>query len=518
MIRPRISVPTAIAGLIIAAIALVPVWSVHIPPLADYPNHLVRAYIIANISGSDDLRNYYEVRWSATPYLAMDAIIVAFANVTSVIVAGKVFLSIMLLLLATASIGLSISLHGRVTAIALLGPLFVHNSTTSLGFVNYLFSLGFAFSLFAVWVYWRNRYAWAKLLVFPILATGLFLSHLIGFLVYVLLLLTTEIHHQLRFIGNGAGAERTSETKNIDLTLIVIGLQVLVPAAVFILFGPSGETSRALSETTHGGLLRKIDLLIGMPAYLMPPYLWTMDRVVATAIPILLMVLFLARRIQVAPQMRLPLAAFLAVFLAMPMEWLGGWGGDHRLLPALGILLVASIRPKSGHERAWRIASACILVLVVVRTIAVTMEWRRADEVYTRMVRSFAVLAAGSKVYYAFGYAEGREFWRPRFYIPTLAVIQRQVYVPYLFTSATINGVPMRYKEPFEQLQLLSAGPILLNGQSPNWAAIKDQYDYFIVGGQKHFSSSVPSDLTEVYRGDDLAVYQNLSMTPHGRP
>ena len=43
-------------------------------------------------------------------------------------------------------------LLGRITPVALLGLLFVHNDTVTLGFVNYLFAVGLALCIAALWI------------------------------------------------------------------------------------------------------------------------------------------------------------------------------------------------------------------------------------------------------------------------------------------------------------------------------------------------------------------------------
>jgi hypothetical protein len=48
--RPIDSVTGALAAVGIFAIVFVPLWSVTIPPLVDYPDHLARGCILAHLS------------------------------------------------------------------------------------------------------------------------------------------------------------------------------------------------------------------------------------------------------------------------------------------------------------------------------------------------------------------------------------------------------------------------------------------------------------------------------------
>ena len=87
----------------------------------------------------------------------MDAIVQALAHFFSVDMSARIFLILMFFLLAFAPFALSLAINGRVTLVALFGLLFVHNETVSLGFVPYLFSLGFGLCLLALWIRTRER-------------------------------------------------------------------------------------------------------------------------------------------------------------------------------------------------------------------------------------------------------------------------------------------------------------------------------------------------------------------------
>jgi hypothetical protein len=151
-----------------------------------------------------------------------------------------------------------------------------------------------------------------------------------------------------------------------------------------------------------------------------------------------------------------------------------------------------------------------IVVLIMMRAMFVTVEWRRADHDYAEYLSSFALLEKGSKVYYAFGhaghYVQGR---RPKYFIPCLAVATKQVYVPFLFTSASVPGIPLRYTPAYERLQHVGGTPFLQYGQSPPWGAIMDKYDYFILGNERFFDTPVPERLVAVYKGKDFTIYKN---------
>ncbi len=70
----------ALGFLLLSLIAVLPIASVHLPPILDYPNHLARMHILAALPGSADLAHYYRAVWTPIPDLAFDAVVPALAD------------------------------------------------------------------------------------------------------------------------------------------------------------------------------------------------------------------------------------------------------------------------------------------------------------------------------------------------------------------------------------------------------------------------------------------------------
>ena len=498
-------------AVLLFAVAIVPVWSVNIPPLLDYPNHLTRQYILANLQHSEDLRRFYTSEWFATPYLAMDVFVQAIAPLVPIEAAGRLFLSSALLLLGFGPIALSLALNRRVTVFSLLGMMFAYSHLLSLGFMPYLFSLGVAICLTSLWIWQREGHPLVRFLLMPALTVALFFSHLIGFVVYALLASLYEFGRHVETVRHRLPRSPFRLDPQQRFNLASLGLQFAVPLVIFYLLGPSSETADAASETTHGGIQRKIELLLGVFEYLIPPYFWSLDRALAVAIPIALVVLIATRRVSIARDMRWPLIGLLVLFFAMPVEWFGGWGGDHRLFPAIGSVLAGSLVPRSTDLRM-HVAKASIAVLaalILVRVTFVTIEWRKADQEYSEFFEAFELLRPASRLYYAVAFEGPRLIGRrPKIFIPCLAVTKKQVYVPYLFTGSAIRGLPLRYRPEFETIQLASPGPYLPFGQSPNWPAIQEAYDFVLLVDGHHLEAPVPRQFKMLYRGRSVVLYE----------
>jgi hypothetical protein len=82
---------------------LLPLWIVRYPPLLDYPDHLARSFIIFHL---DDpayrFRNVYSTEWGPYPYLGMDVLLIGLQHLLSAEAAGRLLLSVCVLLLPMA--------------------------------------------------------------------------------------------------------------------------------------------------------------------------------------------------------------------------------------------------------------------------------------------------------------------------------------------------------------------------------------------------------------------------------
>jgi hypothetical protein len=495
--------------LLVVVAALLPVWSGSIPPLMDYHNHLARQYILTRIDTSEFLSQWYTTAWHATPYLAFDVIVQVLSRFMSVDIAGKVFLSLMLVLLGLAPVALSLAAYGRVTPVALLGLLFVHNETVNLGFVNYVFGVGFALCVAAMWIRLRHGPHWTRLLLFPLLCSLVFFSHLLGFIIYALIVCSYELGKYIDGVCLRSDAKRWQLDRQQRVIVLSLFLQCALPLGIFAAFGISTET---ISINTYGGLERKLGLLFGMFGYLMPPHLWTVDRFLLMALPVALLALLVTRRLCIDPAMAWPLGTMLLVYFALPMQMFSGWGADSRFRLVLGLLLVASLRPvkvADWHARPW--IPALIVLLVVVRIGSVTSDWRKADEKYAEYMQAFRPVIDGSRVFFAFGHAGDKQIgtW-PVYHLPLLILARHDVYVPHLFATASW-GYTLQYRPEVERLQALSRGPVLLRGASPDWGAIQDRFDFFVLIDERHFDSPVPASFSPVFEGPSVRVYRHLS-------
>lgn len=497
------------AFLLFALACILPaVWSVSIPPLHDYHNHLARQYILHRLDQSPVLGSFYMSMWRASPYLMFDAVVQALATVMPVAVAGKVFVTLMLVLLASAPAALNLALLGRITPLALLGPLFAFNQTVTLGFVNFMFGVAMALVAFAVWIRLRSASRTLRWVAMPLLCAAVFFSHLLGFVIYMATVSSYEIGRYVSGWRKPDGRLSIRFDREQWVILAAILLQAALPLLLFAAWGP---TTESVSHNTYGGLQRKVELLTSIFGYLMP-YPQGVERALRWLVPAVLLALLALRKVRLAEGAGWPMAAMLGLFLAMPVELFGGWGADHRLLPALGLLAVGVLRPTWNGRASWAIVILGGVILA--RAATVTAEWVNAGQIYARYLRALELVPNGSRLFYAFGHSAGQRLTtQPVYHVPQQVLATRDVYVPFLFAS-TSGWLTLRYRDEVEPLQRLSAGPVLLHGDSPGWESLKGRFDYFLLVDQQHFSAPVPDWLTLRYEEGQIRLY---SATPIAR-
>ena len=86
------------AFLLLAVVLLVPLGLTEIPPLLDYPNHLARMDILANVARDPDLARIYGSNWQIVPNIGIDLAMPALMHLLSLTASGTVFLALALLM------------------------------------------------------------------------------------------------------------------------------------------------------------------------------------------------------------------------------------------------------------------------------------------------------------------------------------------------------------------------------------------------------------------------------------
>jgi hypothetical protein len=234
-----------------------------------------------------------------------------------------------------------------------------------------------------------------------------------------------------------------------------------------------------------------------------------LDELVRWFVILFLIFAILTRSLKLVPQMRLPLAAMIAVAAIMP-NWLSGsWSADIRLPVALPFVIIASTRLELPRNSLVPLSGAALLMLGL-RVWTVSQSWHDYDRLFGEFRSASAVIAPGARLLVVeaptpeqtpqlTGVPASLAKLQPVAFIhmAALAVIDRAAFFPYLLTSwKTVEVTPRNQPlsqavavptAPEEltksadpgQAATLETGPNFL-GERPYWRDWPETFDFVL--------------------------------------
>jgi hypothetical protein len=402
----------ALGFALLSLIALLPIASVRLPPILDYPNHLARMHILAAVASSADLARYYRAAWAPIPNLAWDAVVPVVAAIMPIETAMRLMLAVMLLAMAGGAIVLNRAAFRHWSVWPLFVFLLLYNRMLLWGFLNYLSGVALMLWALAAWIALEQRKLWLRLIVGAGSATAIYLAHLAAFGVYALAVAAMAL---------AAPADKFKQ--------VALAVATLLPGAVLFLLAP---TSGAESRIDYGNPFRKLDL----PVSIFDNYSRALDAATFGILLIAVIVGLWQRKIVVHAALRWSLAAVLAAFFVLPSRLLSASGIDHRLPVAIALLFVAA-SDWGAITLKWRnIASVALLALLVVRMGFIEAVWLRADREYTALRPAFGHIVSRATIAVAAPSRGVQAGGVPLFHFPALAALDRDAFVDTIFADA----------------------------------------------------------------------------------
>lgn len=495
------------------AIAILPIAMVNLPPLADYPNHLARVYILSNIGDIPDLAQYYRDVTSAQPNLAFDAIVAALALLMPLELAGRVFLGLTVIALIMGTVSLHRAVHGRFSLWPLISVFFVYNRLFLWGFAAYLFTLGCALGGFAAWIALRHRAA-IRFPVATILATLLYLGHLYAFGVYALCIAGYELvalwdrRHDL---WPAVGAAVSS------------GAQFLPAIYLFLFVSP---TSDAVGVTRWGSVWRKLEA----PANVIYNYNLLFDLACLAALIVLVAIGAFYRRVIFSRAMCGPLVLLALAFLAMPDQLFSSYGADRRIPIAFVLVAIGASDWRPGASR--NVITGVLVTLFVVRTLVILQVWLKADRIYGEYLQAIDRLPQGAKLLVVIAHPSEESLPPiPVFEIANMAIIHRNAFVASLFTFPKDAGQAVAFSPEMQVLADVTPAHIVLphtllrlankeyaDRNGPFRSDLLSRYDFALVVNSGALPlASAPPNVEHVFNAKDFSLLRLTPVSDAGR-
>jgi hypothetical protein len=410
-----------IVFIVLLCLSAIPVFSVKVPPLVDYPDHLARMYLLSELPRDAMLSQFYLINWHILPNLAMDIVVPPFVHLFDIFLAGKIFILLAFTLLATGVQAISYALHEKRNVAGLAVFLFLYNEIFLYGILNYIFGLGLALWGIAAWFWLKHARPLTRALVSLIFVTALFFCHLFALGLYGLVLLSDEV---LAVIAARRGAAARAPGWP-ELTVFALPFAI---ALVLLLMSPTTDFATIVQWkflNKHTGVywvIKNYYLLldVAVGATVLAAAIWGSWRRVLVVHPIGWCVM----------------VAGAIVFVLMPTVLFSSGFADHRL--PIGVLFVvlgfSRWEARSTAER--RAFIGVVVAMTLVRLAAIEYTWLSFDRVYADLEQSFQSIPVGARV---LDVAADRPAMRRTMQVPlshavSLATIDRGVFVATNFT------------------------------------------------------------------------------------
>ncbi len=434
----------AIAAALLSAAFVALIIAFPLGIVGDYPNHLARNHIEADIASSPALQSYYEIDWRIIPDLAMDIAIPPLSQAIGIYAAGAAMIALAALLGPIAALLLSRRLHGDANVLALFAFAAIFGLNLEFGLINFMIATGLAIAAFALWT--AMPPSLRRTLIFAPIGLLLVISHGLGFLLFGYIALLWEI-------AAFARAERGRAPEFIRKLTIMDGL-AMAPGLVYF----------ALALAGSDGALRPVDAPTDFwgsrLVVLLAPFRFFRDSMSVSTATVSALALYgalalglLRGALKIDPRMAVVCVGLLILMLIIPEHAFGIWGLHFRYGPALIILVAASLRFGPDARRARGIAFGLLAGILAVQGANGVANLRRTDAYLSELRAGLVSLPEGARLLQA--YEPGVE-QRLANHAGALAVIEANAYVPTLFT----NTSPVAVRPEMRDMHLPAGLPL----------------------------------------------------------
>ena len=472
-------------AMLLSMVLIAPLWIVSALPLQDYPSHMARMHILVNLDSEPTLQHIYQTSWEIIPNLAMDLIVPVLASAMSLVVAGKVFVSVIIMMWVLGPVALHYALFGRVGYWVLFSSFFAYNQSLVFGFTNFSFGAGFLFLVLAAWVRWRSdSLSIARFLAFSALATVLFFCHFIAFAIYGLVVVSYELGRAYQDGG-------LRDIRLLIKRMCIVSAQFAIPLSIFLFFSPTTDVLVPTSGIYWGGIEGRLAAARSI--------IWfdngMFDYLAFAFIACIVAYALITDSLGFDKPFLCSLAVLSIAALFMPTG-LDVPGLRHiRIPPVLAALFFAGTRWKAQPaNRIVPLVIAVGLAIFLSRTVSTVVRWHALDEQIAEFREAVSTVDEGASLFLVTAGATGHEFRRAGggslLHMAAYATIDRSAFVPTVFADPGVQPIRLvdAYRESYGRVPFWKAGweslPALAleTAEGPRTlAGWPKRYDYLVV-------------------------------------
>ncbi len=491
----------SIAALLI--LAALPMLITSVPSASDYPNHLARHHVLAEIGRGTPLDAFFAVDWRWVGNLGVDLPAVLLAPWLGIETATRLVSALIAPLTVAGILMLARAAHGRVTGSAMLALPFAFAQPFLYGFLNYCLSVALALILAAAWISGERRSLWRSL-AFGIGAVGVWTAHVMGWAIFLILV---------------AGAELAAARSVRDLAVRTLrALPLLAPLAPLLIWRGSGDQPMFWygRDVLHFKVMNFVTMLKGLSV----PLDLAMTVVIGAAA---LLALLWAGGRRLEPRLAMSGGLLLVAAIVLPETVFGSWGADLRLTPVAVMVAIMAIGPAARPDRE-RLLVALGAALFALRAGWTSVQWWQAGRVLEARLAILDAVPRGSRVGFLSVGTKCRSWTlAPDRKLGAYAVTRRDSFANTLFQIPGSDLMTLRRPADqaywFDQSQDI---PVLCPQGEPDRAAlrarmarmVRDGFTAMWIAGADPASVAPPAGFRIAYRrGTDLLL---LKIAPSG--
>jgi hypothetical protein len=404
--------------------------------------------------------------------------------------AGKLFISMIFLLVASGPLAVHYALHRRLSAWPWLSFFFLYNPSLLWGWLNYLFGLGVALWLFAAWLVLRERPL--RWLVAPTGALLLFFCHLLDFGVYMVVVATYEL---------GLMFTRGKGAKKLGVAALDVLSQGLVPAILFFSASPTAGEGTLIS-------LSNLDEKISQLRYVFANYVAFLDfKLTFLPLTAAVVVGLATRTVILERRMLVPFTTLLLIYAVLPNILLTSAGGYPRFTIVLALFFIVTCDLRLSAAWIKYSLIVALVSLLLAREWVLWQHWRSMANEWSEIRAALQTMPAGSRLLVkpkggALSPEGGAYLW----HVPCFAIIDRNAFVSSVFASP--RQQPLRVRERYRRWNETSWTQLMETelGALP-FQQLEADFDYVIVLGEVARDQAPPRWLEEKESGARFALY-----------
>jgi hypothetical protein len=502
--------PAIVFGAILAC-ALPLLWP-NVPPLVDLPGHLGRYHVQMRMDEVPVLREFYNFEWALIGNLGVDLLVVPLAALIGLEPAVKAITILIPLLTAAGFLWVAREVHGRIPPTAFFALPIVYCYPFNFGFVNFALSMGLAFLAFAFWLR-LARLGHLKLRagLFVPISILLWVCHAFGWGTLGVMAFSAELVRQVDLKrGFFKGAFKT-------------GLHCLAlapPMLLMLLWRSSDQASGFTGAWFKWKLKLNWVLMILRDRW----QLWDYASLAVIGL-ILLMPVFLFRRMEYSRNLAAS-AIFLAiVFVCLPRIVFGSNYADMRLAPFVLAVFVIAIRYRPAWTgRAGAIFAVLGLSFFAGRIGANTASFAMYDRAYDRELAAVAHIPRQARVVSFVGVNCRRDWGMSRLeHLPALALVRRDAFSNDQWSMSGAQLLTARYPRPNDWFSRDPSQQVLARRcRNERWLTLdeslawfpRDRFSHVWLINPPPFDPALAAGLEPVWRSGRSVLYRVADRRP----